>query len=337
MTAPANVAPAAPALPGFVDAFGLSAEQRSRITVQREWRSPALPISLSLLLPTRLRPELLRRFLDSAAAMARNPGQIEVVLYIDDDDSSTIGIDSPRLNLTRLRGPRMPMSQLNSACAECSSGQLLMLTNDDVIVETRDWDQAIEDLRAQYADEIFLAWPRDGVMDARLATFPILSRRACSLLCEPFGSGYRRLFIDAHVMDIFIRLRALGQNRMHYLGDVMFRHCHAAPPEGRRMDLSDDLEFLRQRGLRQWQAATLSAAVRGQQRPANCPLPQEIEEPENLWQALRLFSSTLLRDRGLPWWSRLIWWFRFSGHYFVTRGTVATWLARCTGPAGAGG
>lgn len=337
MTALANGEPAAATLPWFVDGFGLSAEQRSRITVQREWRSPALPISISLLLPTRLRPDLLRKFLDSVAATARNPDRIEVVLYTDEDDPSAAGISSPQLNLTRLRGPRMPMSQLNSACAECSSGQLLMLTNDDVIVETPDWDQAIEDLRAQHQDDIFLAWPRDGVMNARLATFPILSRRTCSLLCEPYGSGYRRLFIDAHVMDVFARLRALGLNRMHFLGDIVFRHYHASPPAGRRTDLSDDLEFLRQRGLRQWQALTLNAAVRGQDRPANCPLPEEIQAPESLWQALRLFTSTLLLDSDLPWWSRLTCWLRYSGHYLVTRGAVATWLARCTGPAGAGG
>lgn len=337
MTAMAKGGQAEAAVPWFVDGFGLSAEQRSRITVQREWQSPALPFFISLLLPSRLRPDLLRRFLDSVAATAHNPDRIEVVLYTDNDDSSTVGISSPRLNLTRLRGPRMHMSQLNSACAECSSGQLLMLVNDDVVVETVAWDQALENLRAQHQDEIFLAWPRDGVMNERLATFPILSRRSCSLLCEPFGSGYRRLYIDAHVMDVFTRLCALGLNRMHFLGDVVFRHCHDAPRSGRRTDLTDDLEFLRQRGLRQWQAATLNAAARGQDKPANCPLPEDMEEPGSMWQALRLYTGALLLDPDLPWRERLTYWLRFSGHYAMTRTAAGDHFTRHGGRAQSGG
>ena len=295
--------------------LGLPASVRAGIAVQRNWDTRDRAPAISLLLPSRGRPQVLQRFLDSIAATASRPEQVEVVLYTDLDDAAAQDLAGARLNLTRLHGPRLNMSEFNTACAEQSSGRLLMLANDDVIAETPGWDEVLQGLLVRYADGIFLGWPRDGVMNERLATFPILSRRACVLMSAPFGTGYRRLFIDTHVTDVFLRLRVLGVQRLHYLGDVVFRHFHAPEQGGLRTELADDMEFLRQRQLRAWQAARLHAAVTGREPSIQAPAADAFVEPTGLWQALHLYTRALLFDTGLPWRKRLGYWAWFCGHF----------------------
>src|SRR5258708_15952220 len=57
--------------------------------------------TFSLIVPTRSRPAQLRRFLDSAAATARRPERIEVVLVIDEDDPASLSIGHERLAIQR--------------------------------------------------------------------------------------------------------------------------------------------------------------------------------------------------------------------------------------------
>jgi hypothetical protein len=310
-------------------------ELQARIRAQRQWPSGSTGPGISLLLPTRGRPAQLRDFLDSVARNAVEPGRVEVVIYRDDDADDALVGDSP-LKLTQLRGPRLSMSAYNSVCAAHSSAPLLMAVNDDVMVESPAWDAAVCALSRLHADGIFLGWPRDCVMNEQLATFPILSRVACRVLGNPFGTGYRRLFIDAHLMDVFLRLRRLGPGRLHYLPQVVFHHFRAASTAGRRMDLDDDHEFLRQAPVRQWQARRVHAAVEG--RPCAEPrvAPLELDEPGTLPGAMRIYTKALLADRGLPWRRRAAYWIRFCGHYAMTRTPVGDWLSAGRAAARAG-
>jgi hypothetical protein len=53
-------------------------------------------IKISLLLPTRQRPEQLKRFYDSAMSLANKPYEVEVVVYIDKDDRSYNHLKTPQ-------------------------------------------------------------------------------------------------------------------------------------------------------------------------------------------------------------------------------------------------
>lgn len=308
----------------------------ARIHVQRVRAGGGAQPEVSLLLPTRERPALLRRFLKSAAQHALHPERVEVVLYVDDDDAGAFDISAAPFHTTLLRGPRFSMSAYNSLCAAHSSGGLLMAVNDDVVVESAGWDAAIGALSNLHPDGIFLAWPRDGVMNQRLSTFPIVSRRLCRLLGDPFGSAYRRFFIDSHLLDIFLRLRHLGHDRLHYLPQVIFRHGRDVAPPERRMDLGDDDEFVRQAPVRQWQARRLVAAASGGRCAAPRPAPADSDSPGTSWQALQLYSRAFLLDGGLPLGRRAAYWSRFYGHYTMTRTPVGDWLSGARGPGSVG-
>ncbi|HEY3787207.1 MAG TPA: glycosyltransferase family A protein, partial [Urbifossiella sp.] len=99
---------------------------------------------LSLIVPTRGRPEQLRTMLASVAATARNPERVEIILVIDSDDLFEPPATFPTLNIKRIIGaPGRTMGQLNRDGYEASRGQYVMLLNDDVIVRTRGWDRTV--------------------------------------------------------------------------------------------------------------------------------------------------------------------------------------------------
>ena len=182
--------------------------------------------SISLLLPTRGRHTLVERLFKSIAETAAQPERVEVILYVDDDDTVSHHLDSKDFRVVRIIGPAMSMGGYNSACLEQACGDIVILVNDDMVISTPGWDNMIVEMDAGFTDKIYLAYGNDLFKKGGLCTFPILSRRTCELLVEPYPAAYRGAFIDVHLFDIFKRLQHAGFNRVRYLDDVVFEHLH---------------------------------------------------------------------------------------------------------------
>src|SRR5262249_5160425 len=136
----------------------------------------------SLIVPTRDRPDQLRRFLASIERTAARPDNVEVVLVVDADERSALEVRSDRLFLRHVVvAPGQTMGALNMAGYSASSGRHLMLLNDDVVACTRGWDTKIRNCFRAFADEILLVHVNDTVFQKALCTFPILSRRFCQI------------------------------------------------------------------------------------------------------------------------------------------------------------
>src|SRR5262245_21851210 len=100
--------------------------------------------ALSLIVPTRRRTESLRNLLDSLVATAAHPDDLEVVLVVDADDGPSIDFLHPKLTLRHaIVPPGQTMGTLNSEGYRASSGDFVMLLNDDVIARTPGWDEKI--------------------------------------------------------------------------------------------------------------------------------------------------------------------------------------------------
>ena len=236
---------------------------------------------LSLLVPTRGRAELARRFLESVLARSERPDLVEVILYADEDDSASHALSVEGLHVRTIIGPRASMGQYNSACLEAARGDIVILGNDDVVIQTRGWDRKLRELHAAMQDQVYLAYPNDLFKGRRLSSFPILSRRSCELLADPFPRAYVGAFIDQHLLDVFKRLEWRGHPRIVYLEDVIFEHMHFRTGKGDfdqiyggRGRFADDETFLRLRGERSAGAARMREAIEG--RPAgaaNGPAP----------------------------------------------------------------
>jgi hypothetical protein len=285
-----------------------------------------MPTLISLLLPTRGRPQLAHRFLRSVAEQSVFPQDVEIILYADEDDVASHGIDYPGLTIHRIIGPRQSMGSYNSDCLAASHGEIVVLANDDMVIGTTGWDERLRRLDDSIADKIYLAYGNDLFKKGSLCTFPILSRRTCEVLQEPFPRAYGGAFIDYHLMDVFKRLEHAGYPRIFYLEDVIFEHLHYRTGKAEkdatytlRGRFDDDMVFF---GMIPARAAALSpliAAIRGTKDDSG-PLPAcEAVTPANAWQAIRLFSARLLSDPMLPLkWRIFLWWW-FSARYVASR------------------
>jgi len=194
------------------------------------------PIAISLIVPTRERPDQLRRFLASVAATASRPEQLEVILVTDDDDSASAASSHPRLAIRPVVGPPgRTMGALNRAGYAASTGKYVMLLNDDVVVRTRGWDRAVLRAASRFPDGIALIHVNDTLIRDHLCTFPFVSRTFCELAGEICPPDYQRYRIDDHIEDVFNLLGRLGVRRTVYLPDVVFEHLNVIehPTAGR--------------------------------------------------------------------------------------------------------
>jgi len=203
-----------------------------------------------MLMPTRARPDLARTFLDSAFRMCRDAKNVEIIMVVDDDDESYEGFVSPFEKTKIMIVSPLTMSGYNRFAARASSGDILMLVNDDIIVESEGWDVAIRKMHETYVDGLYLGFPNDGFKKSGLSVFPILSRWTFDNF-DVLPEIYLGAFIDTHLHEIFRFLKTQGHDRICYLADVKFTHRHYrvtkdAPDEtyARRDRFGDDKTFL---------------------------------------------------------------------------------------------
>ena len=229
--------------------------------------------SFSFLLPTRGRPELVKRFLQSVLDTTSDPARIEVVLAVDDDDLASQQITEERLRFKRVViAAGSTMGNLNRACFDASSGRFVMLINDDVVLRTKDWDVTVASVFARYADEIVLVHVNDLLFREKLCTFPIQSRKACLAIgaCQP---DYQRYKIDDDIYAIYNMLAHLGHRRIVYLPEVIFEHenFEQLKREHRKQEDSlyiaeDDKVYLPNPQFHEHDARTFEARIEGRKR-----------------------------------------------------------------------
>lgn len=261
--------------------------------------------------------------LESVFATADQPALVDVAVYIDDDDEDVKALDLSAYNVKRIVGPRQSMGTLNAACFAATEGEIVVLGNDDIIIQTKEWDKKIRDVAAQFPDQVYLSYPNDLFKGSNLATFPILSRLTCDTIADPFPGEYRGAFIDVHIMDIFKQIKGAGFDRIVYLEDVVFEHMHYRLGKSELDDtyserdrFVDDKTFMALVGARQWAAQRLLALIHGTNISPEKSL--ELLRPGAGW-FFNLTWGVLFRGTSKPIWRlRLfIWlWLRFFYRHF---------------------
>ncbi len=226
---------------------------------------------ISLVLPTRGRPNLVHRLLDSIVATAEQPDMLEVLLRVDRDDAPSITIDDSRLQLRKIVGPPgVKMGVMTRQCTEAAAGNNLLLMNDDVVCRTQGWDTAIVEALEQFSDGVAMIWCNDGFRGRRLANLPALSRRICERMGGICPGDYQRDYIDTHLFDVFNKLKALGHDRRVSLENVLLEHLHVeagkAPHDAtyvRPRAFADELAYIAWEERRAAIAADLARAIEG--------------------------------------------------------------------------
>ena len=288
--------------------------------------------AISFLLPTRGRPAMVERLFRSIAGTTSHPERVEVVLYVDQDDAGSHHLDSETVRVVRIIGPRMSMGSYNTACLARARGDILILANDDMVIRTPGWDDRIAQVDAEFADRIYLAYGRD-LFKTRVCTFPILSRRTCELLAEPYPAAYQGAFIDTHLFDLFKRLQKRGFDRIRYLHDVVFEHLHFRTGKAvrdatylKRGRFQDDPTFIGMAAARSTGARRLLNSLCGEPLPAYRQTECREYAPTGLFSAVAYLSRHVLFDYELPLSWRSYVWCRFIGRYLASHGILKRFI-----------
>ncbi|MFM7202369.1 MAG: glycosyltransferase family 2 protein [Myxococcota bacterium] len=191
-------------------------------------------IDFSFIVPTRNRPTELLRFLTSMKENTADLSKLEIILGIDEDDTVSMDVDVPGLQIKRVRlQPGQTMGRMNNTLGEASSGRFIMIQNDDIVCRTPAWDDIIRSHMHRYPDDIVLFHCNDLLFKEKLCCFPLVSRAYCELvgLCADDMKRYR---IDDNIFDIFCLLSYMGRQRVLYLPQVVFEHINFVEENGER-------------------------------------------------------------------------------------------------------
>lgn len=182
---------------------------------------------ISVLVPTRGRPDNVRRLLSSAFDTSET--EVEFVFYVDEDDplgDQTLDV-AAREGATVNIGPRVVLSEMWNECWKLARFDVAMHCGDDIIFRTPDWDVRVLEVFDRYPDRIAFVHGRDGFQDAKIGTHGFLHRRwvdAVGYLVPPyFSSDYNDLWLT-EVAD------ALG--RRVFLPNVYTEHMHPVIGKG---------------------------------------------------------------------------------------------------------
>ena len=142
-------------------------------------------MNVSVILPTRGRCAALRRSIESLRKTATDASSFEVLLALDDDDRETLDqlernpIPASRLLVGRRVGYVNLHHYVNALCSQ-ATGDWLFLWNDDVLMETENWDGII----ASYTGRFLLLNPDSNHNNQAIGNcpFPLLPRRWFELL-----------------------------------------------------------------------------------------------------------------------------------------------------------
>ena len=109
-------------------------------------------MTISILLPTRKRVKQLQKSVESLIHCASNPTKLQFLFGVDDDDNETLEFlkTSNYPNQSVLKFKRLGYENLhvynNSLCAY-AQGTWIMFFNDDAIMNTKAWDEKIENVK----------------------------------------------------------------------------------------------------------------------------------------------------------------------------------------------
>lgn len=181
---------------------------------------------ISIILPTRGRVGSVKRLFESIIETTDCCEGIEIILYIDEDDPASHNISSSKLSVTKLIRPRENMGKITNICYKASTGDYIILMNDDVLFRTPHWDTIILEKIHFIPDKIFLMYGNDLHKGKKMPTFPIISRKLCEIMDGVCPDSYVRFHIEYHLLDIFVQLKRFKENRIFYIPEVVFEHLH---------------------------------------------------------------------------------------------------------------
>ena len=115
---------------------------------------------ISFCCPSRGRPELAKRLVDTATETQK--GETEFLFYLNDDDEKLEQYQDLLDEKHYTVGPNQSTCYSWNLMSDKANNNIVMLMGDDVQVLTQGWDQLIADEFDKYEDKILMVVPSDG-------------------------------------------------------------------------------------------------------------------------------------------------------------------------------
>ena len=161
-----------------IDPWRMIADQPG-VTVRRLGANR--PELISVLIPSRGRPDWFNRMYTTLNNTATHPRQIEVVAWIDEDDPTKLDYPVSKhghVQIRYLTGPRSLLSDNWNSCAYHANGNIFMHCGDDITFDTPGWDQMVRQEFARSDDKILFVYGNDlGPHGETFGTHGFLHRR----------------------------------------------------------------------------------------------------------------------------------------------------------------
>ena len=189
-------------------------------------------MKISILTPTRNRPNNCERFIKSVYNSTRTKKNVEMLFYVDNDDPAINSYKSLDWhsqkeyegfkNIKFIYGEPKSVSISWNDMAEQCIGDVLIMGNDDLVYQTDGWDEKLDrELDKYRQDKVYVAWMNDGINGEKHCAFPIVSREwyECLGRFTPgcFNFGYN----DTWIFDVGKML-----DRLHYIPFIKAEHLH---------------------------------------------------------------------------------------------------------------
>jgi len=160
---------------------------------------------ISILCPSRSRPELAKRMVDS---VLKNPGcNIEIILYLNDDDPLLDQYINNIKNATIIVGPDQSTSYSWNLMAKKASYDILFLIGDDTMVETDNWGPLIIREFDKVPDKILMVAPKAGSLGKTKCPHFFLHKNWVNALGYYLPPHFYHHYVDHWIRDIAVSLR----------------------------------------------------------------------------------------------------------------------------------
>jgi len=115
---------------------------------------------ISFSCPSRGRPKLAKRLVDTAQEFVKH--EVEILFYLNNDDSTLEEYKDLLEEKYYTIGPNQSTCLSWNEMAGKAQHDIVMLMGDDVQIQTQDWDELIVEQFNKYDDKILMVVPNDG-------------------------------------------------------------------------------------------------------------------------------------------------------------------------------
>ncbi len=188
--------------------------------------------TISITLPTRCRPERVRKMMSSCVDLADHPERLEFLLYLDPDDTDTrhetLQEEYPDSKVkVFIEGRLFSIFRMQNFLTQHATGDIIGYLADDMHFTTEHWDTYVQE--AFTGDRIWLVYPIERHKGSRGATHGFLSRVAIELVGALMPNDFYYNYGDTWLWDVYGQI-----GRLRCLKTARISHDHPGFAERRK-------------------------------------------------------------------------------------------------------